>query len=241
MSRIITILCSLMLLLVEVSVAYADNCGDLQDCYATMGPALVALVAIATFAALFFLLPEILAATEAAAVAAEAAEAVAVTAEAIEGTVAVTEATVAAVEATEATEAAAATAEAAELEVAAEATAEEQKALEKLTEFNGKTEAEIEAKLQELGYDGPVTANSGGKVYTKDLGNGRTIGVRLDPPQVRVEPKGWADELPHAHKESVPTTAVQDGNYSYRTPNKLTFDDRGKISNSAADIHIPIK
>jgi hypothetical protein len=62
-SRIISILCSSMLLLLFVSVAHADNCGDLQDCYAMHRTLLAALVGIAAIAALIFVLPEILVAT----------------------------------------------------------------------------------------------------------------------------------------------------------------------------------
>jgi len=130
-------------------------------------------------------------------------------------------------------------------------TPEEKEALDRLGPIEGLTPEEIEAKLKDQGFAGPAKAKSGGKVFTKDVGNGRTIGVRLDPAEAtgpgtrRPEAKGWADEKPHSHKESVPSSEVHDGNYDPRAKEKLIFDDAGKVRNpkAASDkdaTHIPM-
>jgi hypothetical protein len=106
--------------------------------------------------------------------------------------------------------------------------------------LQGKTATEIEADVTKQGYSG-VTANSGGKVFTKDVGNGRTMSVRVDPPTIRNPPKGFADEVAHCHKESVPTSAITNGNYPPSTPNQLKFDDMGRVSTDVRAVHIPIK
>jgi hypothetical protein len=125
-------------------------------------------------------------------------------------------------------------------------TPEEKEALDKLGPLEGLSAEEIESKLKEQGFSGPVSAKSGGKVFVKDVGNGRTIGVRLDPAQPtgpgtkRLTPKGWADEIPHSHKESVPTSEVKDGNYEPTAPDKLTLDDSGNPSADKKATHIPM-
>lgn len=118
-------------------------------------------------------------------------------------------------------------------------TSEEQKALSDLGELKGKPAADIEAELTKDGYSG-VNGFGGGKVYTKDLGNGRTMAVRIDPATVRTPPKGFADEVAHAHKESVPTSAITSGNYSPKAPDLLRFDDMGRVSTDPRAVHIPI-
>jgi hypothetical protein len=118
-------------------------------------------------------------------------------------------------------------------------TPEEQKALDELGEVRGKKESEIEQKLKDQGYEGPAEGDNGGKIYTKDLGNGKTVAVRLDPPSTKTS-KGFADEVPHAHKETLPTSEVSDGNYSHRANGKMTFDDAGRPSNDPRAIHIEI-
>ena len=117
---------------------------------------------------------------------------------------------------------------------------EEQAALAALGPLEGKTKSEIEATLAEQGYTS-VKANSGGKVYTKDLGNDKTMAVRLDPAMNRQPPKGFADEVPHAHKESLPTSAVSAGNYSPGAAGLTKFDDAGQPATAPAKVHIPIK
>lgn len=117
---------------------------------------------------------------------------------------------------------------------------EEQKALDALGPLSGKSQNDIEADLQKQGYTG-VKANSGGKVYTKDLGNGRVMAVRLDPAMQRNPPKGFADETPHAHKETLPTAEVSNGNYKPSAKGLMKFDDAGQPSGDPRKVHIPTK
>ena len=42
-----------------------------------------------------------------------------------------------------------------------------------------------------------------GKVLTKNMEDGNTVGVRIDPAKQRRNPLGHSDEVPHAHKEKV--------------------------------------
>jgi hypothetical protein len=66
-----------------------------------------------------------------------------------------------------------------------------------------------------------------------------TMSVRLDPAMVRARPRGFADEVPHAHKEIVPTTDVTSGNYA---PNAaIKYNDMGLPSTGPIDAHIPIR
>jgi len=114
---------------------------------------------------------------------------------------------------------------------------EEQAALDAVGPLQGRPQADIEADLKKQGYSG-VTAKSGGKVYTKDLGDGRTAAVRLDPYNPR-SPAGYADAVPHAHKETLPSTAVSGGNYSNQAAGLTKFDDTGKPSTDMKAVHIP--
>ncbi|WP_200951667.1 hypothetical protein, partial [Duganella sp. Root1480D1] len=111
--------------------------------------------------------------------------------------------------------------------------------LGKLPNLAGKTSAEIESALRAQGYTS-VSANNGGTVWTKNLPDGNTAAVRIDPATVRVNPKGFADEVPHAHKEIVPTANVVNGNYK---PGKsvITLDDSCCATKNPSDTHIPIK
>lgn len=110
--------------------------------------------------------------------------------------------------------------------------------LSTLPQFAGKSKAEIERSLRRRGYSS-VPAHSGGKVWTKGMPDGSTVAVRVDPPMVRTPPKGFADEVAHAHKEVVPTSAVTGGNYPASAASK--FGDTGLPSTGPADAHIPIK
>jgi hypothetical protein len=111
--------------------------------------------------------------------------------------------------------------------------------LSALPNLAGKTPAEIKSMLRAQGYTS-VTANNGGTVWTKALPDGNTAAVRIDPATVRTTPKGFADEVPHAHKEIVPTTNVTNGNYK---PGKAvtTLDDSCCATKNPADTHIPTK
>ena len=108
-----------------------------------------------------------------------------------------------------------------------------------LPNLTGKASAEIESTLRAQGYTS-VPANNGGTVWTKALPDGNTAAVRIDPATVRVSPRDFADEVPHAHKEIVPTAEVTNGNYK---PGKTvtTLDDSCCATTNPAKTHIPIK
>ena len=106
-----------------------------------------------------------------------------------------------------------------------------------LGELEGKTEAEIEAKLKEKGYTS-VTGNNGGKIWTKPTADGNTSVVRIDPAKIRNPPKGFADETPHIHKEIVPTNKVTNGNY--KPSDAIKLNDKGQPSSEPAEVHIPL-
>ena len=92
--------------------------------------------------------------------------------------------------------------------------------------------------LKKQGYT-KVEGRGGGEVWTKSCNDGTTASVRIDPAKVRTPPKGYADEVTHVHKETVPTAKVTDGNYSAR--DATTYDDSGNQSTIKQDIHIPIE
>jgi RHS repeat-associated protein len=100
----------------------------------------------------------------------------------------------------------------------------------------GKSAADIEALLLANGFSKTVGKN-GGAIWTKALPDGNTAAVRIDPPKVRVPPESKADEVPHVHKEIVPTSRVTNGNY----PNRgvTTLDDNGIPNRDPRDTHIP--
>ena len=111
--------------------------------------------------------------------------------------------------------------------------------LGQLPSLAGKTVSEIEYLLKSQGYTS-VPAKNGGAIWTKNLPDGNTAAVRLDPPTVRDVPKGFADEIPHAHKEIVPTVNVENGNYK---PNQsvTTLDDACCATTDPSKTHIPIQ
>ncbi|QML58516.1 RHS domain-containing protein [Escherichia coli] len=112
-----------------------------------------------------------------------------------------------------------------------------------LPNFSGKTPGEIRQTLRNRGYSS-VQAHSGGEVWTKALPDGNTVAVRLDPANPR-SPSHYADAVPHAHIETVPTSSVSNGNYR---PRDVTgrhtatggVSDRGSNPNHNADVHIPM-
>ncbi|MBI2807784.1 MAG: RHS domain-containing protein [Planctomycetes bacterium] len=110
--------------------------------------------------------------------------------------------------------------------------------LSTMPQLAGKKQADIEKMLKRRGYTS-VPAHSGGTVWTKSMPDGNTVAVRLDPPMVRTPPKGFADEVKHAHKEIVPTSAVSGGNYPPNAASKL--GDTGAPSTGPRDAHIPIQ
>ncbi|MBB0501201.1 hypothetical protein G7M38_03190 [Escherichia coli] len=112
-----------------------------------------------------------------------------------------------------------------------------------LPNFAGKTPGEIRQTLRNRGYSS-VQAHSGGEVWTKALPDGNTVAVRIDPANPR-SPSHYADAVPHAHIETVPTSSVSNGNYR---PRDVTgrhtatggVSDRGTNPNHNADVHIPM-
>ncbi|MCC7701618.1 DUF4150 domain-containing protein [Janthinobacterium sp. GW460P] len=87
-------------------------------------------------------------------------------------------------------------------------------------------------------------SNTAGQVWTKSLPDGYTASVRIDPAESRSPPLGRADEIPHAHKEIVPTSSVSNGNYGPpRLSGSLLCDDTGNIAMQGdfKGMHIEIK
>ncbi|AQR68105.1 hypothetical protein BZG29_06885 [Janthinobacterium sp. LM6] len=87
-------------------------------------------------------------------------------------------------------------------------------------------------------------SNTAGQVWTKNLPDGYTASVRIDPAESRSPPLGRADEVPHAHKEIVPTSSVSNGNYGPpRLSGSLLCDDTGNIAMQGdfKGMHIEIK
>ena len=106
--------------------------------------------------------------------------------------------------------------------------------------LSGRRRRDIEKRLRQRGYTA-VDARSGGKVWTKNMEDGNTILIRVDPANT-TRNMGYADEVSHAHKEKVSTDKVRDGNY--QTADTI-FDDNGVVleKNNIEDIpkaHIPI-
>ena len=102
--------------------------------------------------------------------------------------------------------------------------------------FAGKSASEIADLLAQRGYSWTRGSN-GGTVWTKCLPDGNTIAIRIDPPKARPQLLGYADEVPHVHKEMVPTHKVTGGNYLPKHAKGL--DDDGIPSNDPRATHIP--
>ncbi len=109
--------------------------------------------------------------------------------------------------------------------------------LKNLPSVQGKTKSEIEAELILRGFTS-TPAKSGGTVWTKQGNDGVTAAVRIDPAKVRPKPKGFADEVPHVHKETVPTSKI-DSSGNYHPHDATTHDDAGKPTTDKRDTHIP--
>ncbi|MBC8154899.1 MAG: hypothetical protein H7Z72_18535 [Bacteroidetes bacterium] len=103
----------------------------------------------------------------------------------------------------------------------------------------GRSRADIETNLRNEGYTS-VPARSGGTVWTKPMPDGNTAIVRIDPPTVRTPPRGYADEVAHAHKEVVPTAEVKAGDYNSKVTRPIILDESGMPNTSRRDTHIPI-
>ena len=113
-----------------------------------------------------------------------------------------------------------------------------------LPNFSGKTPGQIRRILRSRGYTSSP-AHSGGEIWMKNLPDGNTASIRIDPRKVRTPPLGYADETPHFHKESVPTDKVSNGNYKPKHSVQYNDQDisssKGTNINHAADVHIPMK
>lgn len=98
---------------------------------------------------------------------------------------------------------------------------------QKIGPISGKPSAVVEQQLVDSGFI-PVSAKSGGKVYTQSAADGNTASVRVDPANPRAKP-GFADAKPHYHKEIVPSEKVTNGNYENGS-HVTKLDDAGKAS-----------
>ncbi|WP_346882950.1 RHS repeat-associated core domain-containing protein [uncultured Algibacter sp.] len=104
----------------------------------------------------------------------------------------------------------------------------------------GKKKTDVQKTLKDQGFS-KQTAGNGGEVWTKAGSDGNTAAVRLDPAMSRNPSKGFADEVPHGHKEIVPTSSVSDGNYGQpRTSGSQSYNDAGNLSRNPRETHIPI-
>ena len=108
--------------------------------------------------------------------------------------------------------------------------------LASLGPHQGKSGAEVATQLTANGFTA-VTGKNGGTIWTKAMPDGNTAVVRVDPAMVRAKPKGFADEVPHIHKEIVPTNKVTNGNYAPADATKL--DDVCIPSTDPSKTHIP--
>jgi hypothetical protein len=111
--------------------------------------------------------------------------------------------------------------------------------LEQVGQIMNKKKSDIQRTLEMQGFSKSNTSN-GGEIWIKAGADGNTVSVRLDPAIRRTNSPGFSDEVPHAHKEIVPSDQVVNGNY----PNKraMTYDDFGnKTGKADYDLnHIPI-
>jgi hypothetical protein len=110
--------------------------------------------------------------------------------------------------------------------------------LERIGPLQGREASEIEGSLSRRGFSGVAAHDGVGRVWTKPGADGNTAAVRIDPAKVRPEPRGWADEVPHAHKEAVASSKVSEGNYERAD---VTYDDQCNVSVDMQAVHIEIK
>lgn len=110
--------------------------------------------------------------------------------------------------------------------------------LQQLPELKGMAKADIEKTLKSRGYSS-VPGFGGGQVWTKAMPDGNTAAVRIDPASPRQPALGYADEVPHAHKETVSTSNVSGGNY--KPKHSTALDDFCNLSTGPAAAHIPIR
>jgi RHS repeat-associated protein len=98
------------------------------------------------------------------------------------------------------------------------------------------TRAQIQQMAIDRGYSS-VPAASGGTVWTRPMPDGETAAVRTDPPKARpASQSNWADTVKHAHKETVGSGDVHDGNY--KPQDATTYDDQGNVATDKQRTHI---
>ena len=116
--------------------------------------------------------------------------------------------------------------------------------LNRVGNLEGMTGKEIKQRLQSLGYKGPFRTANGGKAYIKDLGNGYSSQIRVDPIQWDPEqesPSERAGARPHVHKEGVRTKQTNADTYDQNNDKgKITYDDENCPSSDPYKTHIPI-
>ena len=113
--------------------------------------------------------------------------------------------------------------------------------LDKVDSLKDLSPDQIADILKKQGYSGPLPGDNGGDIYVKNLPNGRSVRIRVDPAEIRKNPKGWADEKPHVHKEGVDTGANDSETAGKSAKNQVRYDDSGCPSNEPEDVHIPIR
>jgi RHS repeat-associated protein len=112
-----------------------------------------------------------------------------------------------------------------------------QQELRQLGRLEGRSASAIAKLLTKRGFRSTLGRN-GGTVWTKKMPKGQTAVVRLDPPTPPT-PRAWADEVAHAHKEIVPTAAVnRRGNFD--GDRATTLDDAARRTLEPRATHIPI-
>ena len=90
--------------------------------------------------------------------------------------------------------------------------------------LSGRRRRDIEKRLRQRGYTA-VDARSGGKVWTKSMEDGNTILIRVDPANT-TRNMGYVDEVSHAHKESVSSSCISNGDYGREDrPNVTKYND----------------
>ena len=86
-----------------------------------------------------------------------------------------------------------------------------------------------------------TAGNNGGRVFTKPMQKAQAAVARIDPAELRPTPRGWADEVPHAHKEIVDGAWVSRRGDFDPWETRVTLDDSGTKTSDRVRTHIPIR
>ena len=102
--------------------------------------------------------------------------------------------------------------------------------------IRNKKKDEIRKMLEEQGFT-KSEVNGNSEIWLKAGDDEKTVAVRLDPPS-GIE--GFVSNIPHAHKEMIPSNRVVNGNYPQSKAK--TFDDSGNrtYKDNIEANHIPI-